>query len=490
MHLIKEPGLTSLVRIIIVVAIQLITCSTFAQISNFNFEHLTTDDGLSSNKVEDILQDGEGFYWIATKNGLNRFDGTNFKIFLNDPDDSTSLTHNNCTYLLEDINGDIWVATYKGISKFVKKKGFFQPIYLHNPLKNFEVANRIFKMASDKEGNVWVAGNGLWKYDIRTAQVTLISNSQIDSSAISDQGVIFELWFDQTNNGLWLTTGTQLNFYSINKGVFYHAFNNPYRWNVFEVASPHEIALDYKDRLCFRNKDNMELCYFESSTNEIQLTGVKLSPGCRHMEPDKKNRLWLSYWGSLSEIFDPAIHLLDSSFFIFRHRHSLMNDKSRLMCVDQQNNYWIASDNGISIYNDANQYYKWHTLTNTQMANPNSLHIKAMVQGEGKKLWIATTTGLFEYDLQQNSYRQLNELKGIRSLALAHGYLWIAAKDHIMQMDVATGIIHKKIMLQNHIIFIQKGSYDELWAGIWTGGLYSINLSNYEIEHFSKEENT
>ena len=116
----------------------------FAQTAHQNFEHLTTENGLSSNKVDAVLQDRDGLYWIATKNGLNRFDGTNIKIYQNDPNDSTSLTHNNCTNLLEVRNGDIWVSTYKGISRFIKKRGVFQPLYFHNPLVNFEVSNRIF----------------------------------------------------------------------------------------------------------------------------------------------------------------------------------------------------------------------------------------------------------------------------------------------------------------------------------------------------------
>jgi ligand-binding sensor domain-containing protein len=101
----------------------------FSQSSHQIFEHLTTDHGLSSNKVEAVLQDQEGFYWIATQNGLNRFDGTTFKLYRHHSEDSTSLTHNYCTGMVESQNGDTWVATHKGVSRFRKEKEYFQPVY-------------------------------------------------------------------------------------------------------------------------------------------------------------------------------------------------------------------------------------------------------------------------------------------------------------------------------------------------------------------------
>jgi len=102
---------------------------SFAQSGGDLFYHLTIANGLSSNRVNDIIQDREGFYWIATEDGLNRFDGSTCKIFRNIKNDSTSLSHNNCTYLMEDDNGDIWVGTLVGLSRFKKKEGKFEQFF-------------------------------------------------------------------------------------------------------------------------------------------------------------------------------------------------------------------------------------------------------------------------------------------------------------------------------------------------------------------------
>jgi len=65
-----------------------------AQDPNIHFEHITTKDGLSSNRVNAILKDSKGFMWFGTQDGLNRYDGYNFKIFRNNSKDPKTLTEN------------------------------------------------------------------------------------------------------------------------------------------------------------------------------------------------------------------------------------------------------------------------------------------------------------------------------------------------------------------------------------------------------------
>ena len=66
----------------------------FAQFNDTQFEQIGIEQGLSNQKVNDILQDKNGFLWIATDNGLNKYDGYNFKVYKNVPDDPFSIRHN------------------------------------------------------------------------------------------------------------------------------------------------------------------------------------------------------------------------------------------------------------------------------------------------------------------------------------------------------------------------------------------------------------
>ncbi|MBK7228392.1 MAG: hypothetical protein IPH97_05925 [Ignavibacteriales bacterium] len=96
------------------IALSFFIPTIFAQNRSLQFENFTIDDGLSNNSINCILQTRDGFLWIATKDGLNRFDGQNFKIFKNDPSNSKSLTENYVMSLLESEDGTFWVGTWGG----------------------------------------------------------------------------------------------------------------------------------------------------------------------------------------------------------------------------------------------------------------------------------------------------------------------------------------------------------------------------------------
>ncbi|HRQ48948.1 MAG TPA: two-component regulator propeller domain-containing protein [Agriterribacter sp.] len=93
------------------------------------YETISTAQGLSQGMIFDLLQDKEGFIWVATKNGLNRYDGYSFKVFSNDPYNPHSLSSNTIRKLFEDSKGRIWVGTEDaGINVYDKKSGNFYRI--------------------------------------------------------------------------------------------------------------------------------------------------------------------------------------------------------------------------------------------------------------------------------------------------------------------------------------------------------------------------
>jgi ligand-binding sensor domain-containing protein len=93
------------------------------------YEAISTAQGLSQGMVFAMLQDQEGFIWVATKNGLNRYDGYNFKVFTNDPYNSNTLKSNTVTALFEDSKGRIWAGTEStGLNVYNKKTAQFYRI--------------------------------------------------------------------------------------------------------------------------------------------------------------------------------------------------------------------------------------------------------------------------------------------------------------------------------------------------------------------------
>ena len=78
------------------------------------FNHLTVENGLSQSSVTCIFQDKNGFMWFGTQDGLNRYDGYNFKVFKNDPADSNSISDNFIFSIYEDKEGTLYFETQTG----------------------------------------------------------------------------------------------------------------------------------------------------------------------------------------------------------------------------------------------------------------------------------------------------------------------------------------------------------------------------------------
>jgi len=115
-------------KLILTISITCLWLALCAQKSN-EYESVTTAEGLSQGMVFDMLQDQDGFIWVATKNGLNRYDGYSFKVFTNDPYNPHSLSSNIIMKLFEDSKGRIWAGTENsGINIYDKKTGQFYRI--------------------------------------------------------------------------------------------------------------------------------------------------------------------------------------------------------------------------------------------------------------------------------------------------------------------------------------------------------------------------
>ncbi|HEY0679544.1 MAG TPA: two-component regulator propeller domain-containing protein [Chitinophagaceae bacterium] len=203
---------------IIAVLMQLAGCGLLsAQSFDFGFKHLTTDNGLSHDKIQSIMRDNQGFLWFGTMNGLNRFDGMQFRVFTNKLDDSTSLIHNYITSTVCDQDGYIWVGTGEGLCRYDPHKQKFRAfkfqskpeiniaqvgqttdgrIYVIHDRKLFSLDSRGFsvtllkllpedahyaRMFSAPKGNLWIQVRGaLYLFHTKTNQLEYIMGNDDD----------------------------------------------------------------------------------------------------------------------------------------------------------------------------------------------------------------------------------------------------------------------------------------------------------------------
>ncbi|MCJ8272322.1 MAG: hypothetical protein MJK04_23335, partial [Psychrosphaera sp.] len=141
--------------------------------SNARFERLTIDDGLSMSALQVILQDQSGYLWFATQDGLNRYDGYEFKIFRHDHKDPTSISDNWVNSVYEDDNGVLWIGTRLGLDRYDSAIEQFTH-YKHDSSNadslGFDVVRAII---GDGKDGLWVGTEkGLDHYDSKSGKFT------------------------------------------------------------------------------------------------------------------------------------------------------------------------------------------------------------------------------------------------------------------------------------------------------------------------------
>lgn len=135
-----------------------------------SYKFFTTDRELSSSLINKIYQDRNGMIWIATEDGLNRYDGAKFITYKHDPENEYSLCHNYVRVLYEDSKGRLFVGTYNGIQLYDPETDSFSARAQWEDGKTFD--SNIMSILERRNGEIWVSGNNLCTITITQGKLT------------------------------------------------------------------------------------------------------------------------------------------------------------------------------------------------------------------------------------------------------------------------------------------------------------------------------
>ena len=160
---------------------QLFLLNNFGQ-RNLQFETYTTDDGISDNTVFAISQDRQGYIWIGTSDGLNRFDGKYFQVFRLTRPIPGALQNNTISVLLSDSRGILWIGTRGGgLYRYNSQSENFTFVDLNLKL------NVIRTLMEDRSGKLWIGTNeGLIRFNVENNRRYLYANDPHNQNSIPD----------------------------------------------------------------------------------------------------------------------------------------------------------------------------------------------------------------------------------------------------------------------------------------------------------------
>ena len=195
------------------------------------FRHLTVENGLSQNAVFAIVQDREGFVWMGTKDGLNRYDGRDITVYRHDPFDEGTLPSSHVTALLESADGYLWVGTLDaGVARLDPTTGGVVRV-ANSP------RSEITALAEEADGDLWIGTMDAGLYRLAGAEpgaeVEAFRHDPADPASLSDDHV--DALLADREGAVWIGT---------HAGLDRREGDGFARFNVTAEADPEETTPD------------------------------------------------------------------------------------------------------------------------------------------------------------------------------------------------------------------------------------------------------
>ncbi len=165
-----------------------------AQEINYRIDKITAEDGLSNNTVRSIIQDKQDFMWFGTESGLNRYDGSHFKIYYKHPTDTNSLSTNRIKKIIKDNEGNLWIITSNGdLNKFNLENNRIERFsfdYQVNDSLNLDIIKKVAVI--DPNNVLWYnySNKGLNSFNLKSKELKLFLHQKqnINSLVICQDG--------------------------------------------------------------------------------------------------------------------------------------------------------------------------------------------------------------------------------------------------------------------------------------------------------------
>ena len=416
--------------------------------STLRFEQLGLADGLSQSVIHAIIQDHFGFLWIGTEDGLNRYDGYNFKIYrpnsedpdtindrwvtalvedsqgylwigtrlgglnrynpttdsfthyLNNLENPDSLSSDHINVLLEDSQGYLWVGTENGLNRFDPHTGLFRH-FRNNPKVGTSISgNDITALFEDDQGTLWIGteSGGLNRFDPSTSTFSSFKQVTRDDSSLSNNHVTS---IAQDEHGyLWVGTGHGLNRFDIDAGVFTRYLHGGSNSATLSSNNVLALTLDHSGFLWIGTDNGLDRLDVESHTfvrhqhNPGNSSSISTDSVLTIYE-DRGRVLWIGTYGGGLNKYNRA----QSKFTYYHYEpgdpNTLSADIVFPIYVDRLGTVWIGTyDGGL---NRLNPRLGLFTHYRNEPDNPDSLasdEVYSIYKDSSSTLWVGTAEGV------------------------------------------------------------------------------------------------
>lgn len=421
------------------------------------FEHLTMRDGLSQSTVMSILQDSQGFLWLATESGLDRYDGHSIREYRRERGNRNGLASDYVWKVAEDARGDLWLATIGGgIARWDRRNDHFQQ-FRHDPSdRNSLASDAIRTLHIDAKGQIWAATerHGLDVLDPQTGHARHFHHIEGNPRSLAAEAV-FALYSDRAGR-LWVGTDKGLGRYEASSDDF---------------------------------------------NNDVAEAGALNGARVRSIIEDHAGALWIGTLDTGLYRLDPQTKKVTS----FRHDagnpRSLSNDRVRALMEDDAKRLWVATSKGLNLFDRTSETFVHY---GRDADNPHSLRdddVMALYQDRSGVIWVGTRAGgASHWNPQSWSFGHYRSPLFAKTAVNAfaddgEGTVWVGTSDGLVEINTRKRSEQRLTsespgplrLADNSVMALLYDRAGSLWIGTMSGGLARMDPQRRSLRFYRND---
>jgi signal transduction histidine kinase/ligand-binding sensor domain-containing protein/DNA-binding response OmpR family regulator len=475
-----------------------VSTALHAEGQSIRVQRISDENGLSDNQIRSIMQDADGFVWLTTRDGLNRFDGFSVKVFRPSQNDCKGTGQNNFNDAHIDRGGTMWVENICGLYRYDLATNTFLASYGYLGSSECCSTHReVLAIYEDRRGQIWFGTNyGISKYDrMNDSFDRFLPFPSVEVGA--GENIIMSI-FEDNNGHLW--TGSysgSLSMFNPVARTFFHYRHDPNNERDVRSFSNIEIFIDRSGALWVGTESGLQR--FDSRTGSVDHFGhdpadqSSLSDNfVTKIIEDQMGSLWVGTRHGLNR-FNPSTE----TFSRYRHNpddaYSLAGNTVRQIFEDRAGYLWVATQStGVSRFNPRRLGFTYY---NRNAVVPNSLNesrIQAVFEDRQGRLWVGTSRGLHSYDATAEIFRVFlhgrdgQAANGQRDDILSihedrAGTLWIGSRIGLSSFNRETETFHDIQSIEGINEFSANAILEDSTGALWIGT--SAGAIQYDREH-------
>lgn len=479
--------------------------------SNLRFKSFSTHEGLSQSSVLSITQDAQGFIWLGTKDGLNRFDGYNFVTFKNEAGDQNSISNNEIIYLSSDTLGNIFIGTRGGgLNYFIKDENRFVHF---NGLKTMDGTVNCIEQNND--GSIWVGtSEGLFRGIKDTAQIFAYQFTNLSKKSIYIDSKETLLPFDRS--ALAVVTIKKLNENALligtYKGFFLFKVNdlsfNQIDLGTLNKAKINSLVFDQNNFLWIATSEGLIKLKVENEKvissyrfdNDDPVWKKLNASWVENLICDFNGNVWIATRGAGVIVVDKRGKLSDyinDTSLSDRIGDNIINS----LMIDRTGILWMGTESRGVITLDLNRKKFNHLENKTGTGKNLTSNLVTAITGHNDEIWVGTAyNGLdylkFNHD-QTITTQHFNQIPSGRGLASSEiisllldneNTLWIGtASNNLVSYKKNKGF--ESFYLGGFAFALHQDNEGTTWIGTWGKGLGMMDPETNNIQFFANQPN-